>query len=122
MDFRAPIGTRINTVLSGTVIEVNHKIANMCQYGKWVLIKHGNGLTTLYAHLSSVSVAKGQAVVTGQRIGYAGDTGYAFGPHLHLSTYASDAVKFKQYKCNSGPTVRVPVSAYSGYLNPLDYF
>lgn len=121
IDFRAPIGTRINAALSGTVQDINEKVAAHCQYGKWVLIKHENGLTTLYAHLSNISVSKGQAVATGQRIGYAGDTGYAFGPHLHFTTYASDAVKFKQYTCNSGPTVKVPVSAYSGYLNPLDY-
>jgi len=121
MDFRAPVGTRVNAVLSGTVQDINIKVAKSCQYGKWVLIKHGNGLTTLYAHLSNISVDKGDVVVAGQRIGYAGETGYAFGPHLHLTTYASDAVKFKQYKCNSGPTVKVPVAAYSGYLNPLDY-
>ncbi len=121
IDLRAPIGTRINAVLAGTVQDTNEKVAANCQYGKWVLIKHGNGLTTLYAHLSNISVSKGEVIATGQRIGYSGETGYAFGPHLHLTTYASDAVKFKQYKCNSGPTVKVPVSAYSGYLNPLDY-
>ncbi len=121
VDLRAPIGTRVNTVLGGTVQDTNEKVAANCQYGKWVLVKHENGLTTLYAHLSNISVGKGQAVATGQRIGYSGNTGYAFGPHLHLSTYASDAVEFKQYKCNSGPTVKVPVSAYSGYLNPIDY-
>ncbi len=121
IDFRAPIGTRINTVLSGTVKATNEKVARHCQYGKWVLIKHGNGLTTLYAHLSAIAVSEGQSVVTGQRIGYAGDTGFAFGPHLHLTVYASEAVRFKQFRCSSGPTVRVPVSAHVGYLNPLDY-
>ncbi|MCD5384516.1 MAG: peptidoglycan DD-metalloendopeptidase family protein [Candidatus Pacebacteria bacterium] len=121
MDFRAPIGARVSTVLSGTVQEINKKVVSHCQYGKWILVKHNNGLTTLYAHLSNISVKKGEVVTTGQRIGYAGDTGYAFGPHLHLTVYASDAVKFKQYTCNSGSTVKVPISAYSGYLNPLDY-
>ena len=121
LDLRAPVGTRINAALGGIVQDTNEKVAANCQYGKWILIKHGNGLTTLYAHLSSISVSKGQAIVSGQRIGFSGETGYAFGPHLHLTTYASDAVKFKQYKCNSGPTVKVPVAAYSGYLNPLDY-
>ncbi len=122
LDLRAPIGTRVNAVLSGTVIDTNIKVARSCQYGKWVLIDHNNGLTTLYAHLSDISVSKGQAVTTGQRIGFSGETGYAFGPHLHLTTYASEAVKFKQYKCKStGTVVKVPISAYSGYLNPLDY-
>ncbi len=123
MDIRASIGTRVNAVLDGVVQDTNEKVAKNCQYGKWVLIKHNNGLTTLYAHLSDISVKKGQNVVTGQRIGYSGNTGYAFGPHLHLTTYASKAVKFKQYKCKStGTVVKVPISAYSGYLNPIDYF
>lgn len=121
IDLRASIGTRVNSVLDGTVQDINNKVAAQCQYGKWVLIKHNNGLSTLYAHLSSISVTKGQTVVKGQRIGYSGNTGYAFGPHLHLTTYASGAVKFKQYKCHSGPTVKVPISAYGGYLNPIDY-
>ncbi len=122
IDLRAPIGTRVNATLNGTVLDTNTKVAKHCQYGKWILIDHNNGLTTLYAHLSNISVSKGQAVATGQRIGYSGDTGYAFGPHLHFTTYASGAVKFKQYKCKStGTVVKVPISAYSGYLNPLDY-
>ncbi len=122
LDLRAPLGSRVNSVLDGTVIDTNEKVAKNCQYGKWVLIDHNNGLTTLYAHLSAISVKKGQAISTGQRVGFAGNTGYAFGPHLHLTTYASDAVKFKQYKCKStGTVVKVPISAYSGYLNPIDY-
>lgn len=121
VDFRASIGTPITAALSGTVVEVNHIAAANCQYGMWVLVRHGNGLTTLYAHLSSISVTKGQAVSTGQLLGHGGNTGYATGPHLHFTVYASDAVQFKQYTCKSGPTVMVPIAAYSGYLNPLDY-
>jgi murein DD-endopeptidase MepM/ murein hydrolase activator NlpD len=121
IDFRASIGTAVTSALAGTVLDVNHAVAANCQYGKWVLVKHGNGLTTLYAHLSSISVAKGQQVATGQLLGHSGNTGYSTGPHLHFTVYASDAVNFKQYTCNSGPTVLVPVAAYSGYLNPMDY-
>lgn len=121
IDFRAPIGTTITAALAGTVQDVNHGVAPNCQYGKWVLVKHANGLTTLYAHLSSISVTPGQSVATGQLLGYSGDTGYATGPHLHFTVYASAAVQFKQYTCNSGPTVKVPVAAFTGYLNPLDY-
>lgn len=121
IDFRAPPGTKILAALAGEVIEVNHAAAPNCQYGKWVLVRHYNGLTTLYAHLSSITVTKGQTVATGQTVGYSGATGYATGPHLHLTVYASEAVEFKMYTCRSGPTVKVPVAAFSGYLNPLDY-
>ncbi len=122
VDFRAAPGTRITAALAGTVVEVNSTVAHMCQYGKWVLIRHNNGLTTLYAHLSSIAVSKGQTVATGELIGHSGATGYATGPHLHLSVYASEAVQFKQYTCRSnGVTLTIPVSAWSGYLNPLDY-
>lgn len=121
IDFRSPIGTRLNAALAGTVIETNTLTGRDCQYGIWVLIKHGNGLTTLYAHLSSISVVKGQEVSTGQLIGYSGNTGLSTGPHLHFGVYVSDAVQFKMYTCSSGPTVNVPVSAFNGYLNPLNY-
>lgn len=121
IDFRAPTGTSIRAALSGEVLAVNINVAYMCQYGKWVLIRHANGLTTLYAHLSVVSVDPGDTVSTGDVIGYSGDTGYALGPHLHFTVYASNAVKFTQYTCNSGATLTIPVSAYSGYLNPLSY-
>lgn len=121
IDFRASPGTPVYAALTGEVVEVNHGVAPNCQYGKWILIKHGNGLTTLYAHLSEIEVSKGQRVSTKELIGFSGNTGYATGPHLHFTVYASNAVSFKQYKCNSGPTVYVPISAYSGYLNPLDF-
>ena len=121
MDFGVSIGTPITAALAGTVVDVNYSVAANCQYGMWVLVRHGNGLTTLYAHLSSISVSKGQAVLTGQLLGHSGNTGYATGPHLHFTVYASDAVQFKQYTCRSGPTVTVPIAAYNAYLNPMDY-
>lgn len=121
VDFRASIGTPVRAALSGTVQEINLGVAPNCQYGKWVLIKHGNGLTSLYAHLSDVKVSKGSAVGTGDVIGYAGDTGYATGPHLHLTLFLSDAVQFKNYTCNSGKTTFIPISAPNGYLDPLAY-
>lgn len=121
IDFRAAVGTPIRAALSGTILEVNHGAAPNCQYGKWVLIKHANGLTTLYAHLSEIAVQKGAMVVSGQVIGFAGSTGYATGPHLHFTVYASEGVSFKQYTCKSGAVVNVPIAPVAGYLNPLLY-
>jgi murein DD-endopeptidase MepM/ murein hydrolase activator NlpD len=53
-------------------------------YGSYVVIKHDNGTQTLYAHMSSVNVGKGQSVNQGQVIGYVGSTGRSTGPHLHF--------------------------------------
>lgn len=121
MDFGVSRGTPIKAALAGTVIAVNINVAPMCQYGKWVLVRHANGLTTLYAHLSVVSVNAGDTVSTGEIVGYSGDTGYATGPHLHFTVYVSKAVNFTQYTCNSGITLTIPVSAHTGYVNPMDY-
>jgi murein DD-endopeptidase MepM/ murein hydrolase activator NlpD len=121
IDFRAPIGTPVRSVLSGTVQEVNQGAVKNCQYGKWVLVRHDNGLTSLYAHLSSIAVTKGARVSTGSVVGYSGDTGYATGPHLHLTLYVSSAVSFKTYTCNSGKTAYIPISPLNAYLNPLSY-
>lgn len=121
IDFRASIGTPVFASLSGTVMEVNHGAVQNCQYGKWVLVKHGNGLATLYAHLSEIAVQKGQNISIRQLIGYSGNTGYATGPHLHFTVYVSEAVSLKQYTCKSGRTVTIPIAPLTGYLNPLDY-
>ncbi len=121
VDFRALIGTPVRAALSGTVLAINYGAVPNCQYGKWVLIKHQNGLATLYSHLSDISVQKGAAVSTGQVIGFSGDTGYATGPHLHLSVYIAEAVSFKQYTCRNKAVVTIPVAPPAAYLDPLVY-
>lgn len=62
----------------------NTKAKGNASYGNCVKIKHDNGYYTLYAHLEYTSVRKGQKVVKGQSIGYIGQTGKAFGKHLHF--------------------------------------
>jgi len=121
IDFRASIGTPIKASLSGTVLEINYGAVQNCQYGKWVLIKHPNGLATLYAHLSDISVQKGATVLTGQIIGFSGNTGYATGPHLHLGVYIAEAISFKQYTCLNKSVVTIPIAPTNAYLDPLEY-
>lgn len=121
VDFGGAVGTPVKAVLGGIVQEVNQGAVKYCQYGKWVLVKHNNGLTSLYAHLSAISVTKGQAVTAGQTIGLLGNTGYATGPHLHLTLYVSSAVTFKNYTCNSGAVAYIPIAPLNAYLNPFLY-
>ncbi len=121
VDFRASIGTPIRSVLSGIVLAINYGAVQNCQYGKWVLIKHSNGLATLYAHLSDISIQKGDAVSTGQVIGFAGNTGYSIGSHLHLSVYLAEAISFKDFRCWNGALVNIPIAPINAYLDPLSY-
>ncbi|MCI0597717.1 peptidoglycan DD-metalloendopeptidase family protein [Candidatus Parcubacteria bacterium] len=121
VDFRASVGTPVRSALTGTVLEVNHGSVANCQYGKWVLVRHANGLATLYAHLSSIAVSKGDAVRTGEIVGNSGMTGYATGPHLHFAVYVADAISLKQYTCKSGYTVTIPIAPPEAYLNPMSY-
>jgi murein DD-endopeptidase MepM/ murein hydrolase activator NlpD len=73
---------RINAARGGTVTFAGGDVC--CSYGLYVIIDHGNGLTTLYGHLSKISVSVGQKVNQGQKIGEGGKTGYATGNHLHF--------------------------------------
>lgn len=83
IDFAAKTGTPVHATAAGTVIAAGPVAENNGRYGNTVIIEHG-GRQSLYAHLSSVNVKPGQQVQTGQRIGAAGATGFATGPHLHL--------------------------------------
>lgn len=82
IDIGRDFGTPIAAADAGVVAYVNFGWGG--GYGNFVLITHGNGYSTLYAHLSSIAVSTGQEVVRGQVIGAEGSTGYSTGPHLHF--------------------------------------
>ncbi len=124
VDFRASIGTRVKNVLAGVVVgSGNTDIYPGCySFGKWVMVKHDNGLSTIYAHLSSIGTSVGQRIDTGGLIGYSGNTGYSTGPHLHISVYATQGVRIEQFINSRGcKQATIPLADIKAYLDPLDY-
>jgi murein DD-endopeptidase MepM/ murein hydrolase activator NlpD len=81
VDIAAPKGTAVFTAAEGAVVRTGYDAAG---YGNFIEVRHPNGMTTLYGHLSRIDVAHGDAIATGQRIGLVGSTGYSTGPHLHF--------------------------------------
>lgn len=126
-DFGASIGTTLKAPLGGTVINTGNTdaIAGCLSWGKWILLRHDNGLTSLFAHLSVIGVSPGDVVETGDVIGNTGNTGYSTGPHLHYTLYASEGVRVVPFtnvrsttSCAGAVTPTAPPDAY---LDPLDY-
>lgn len=95
IDIGTGYGTNILAADSGTVITATYSSS----YGNYVVISHGSGVTTLYAHMSSLSVSAGQSITKGALVGKSGSTGVSTGPHLHFE-----------------------VSINGSRVNPLDYF
>lgn len=84
-DFAVPSGTKVVAAHGGTVVKAGGNGAgDGPAYGNAVVIKHGNGTYSQYAHLSRVGVKIGQVVTTGQHIALSGNTGNSSGPHLHF--------------------------------------
>ena len=84
MDFTAKIGTPIYATGNGKIEKVESSARG---YGKYVIIDHGFGYKTLYAHMSKFKVTIGQKVNRGDVIGYVGNTGLSSGPHLHYEVH-----------------------------------
>ena len=82
-DFAAGSGTAIYASRSGTVTDAGYDDV----YGYSVTINHGDGYSSLYAHMTHFVVSSGDYVTQGQVIGYVGSTGWSTGPHLHFSIY-----------------------------------
>ena len=87
-DIAVPEGTPILAAADGTVTIANALDSWGGSYGYHVKFDHGGGLTTLYAHCSSICVTAGQQVKAGQVIAYVGHTGRATGPHLHFEVHS----------------------------------
>ena len=104
MDFSAPIGTDIYATGDGTVEAAGWESG----YGNCVVIDHGYGYKTRYAHMSKMTVRRGERVVRGQVIGHVGNTGKSTGPHLHYEVIVK------------GRTVN-PVNYYYMDLTPEEY-
>jgi murein DD-endopeptidase MepM/ murein hydrolase activator NlpD len=96
VDFTAPTGTNVRAVHSGTVQVGGAGAA----YGNHVLVNHGDGIWTLYAHLNSVNVSSGSSVAAGQSVGTVGSTGNSSGAHLHFE-------------------VRTNGDQFNGFLDPV---
>ena len=127
VDFGVSIGSSVLASASGVVMGTGNTdtACARASYGKWILIKHKNGLATLYGHLSIIDVSAGQSVEVGQQIGLSGNTGYTTGPHLHFTVIAADAVRIfgpTEYKSRvCGTYMVMPYAPLNAYLNPLTY-
>lgn len=127
IDLGAPRGTAIHAPLSGTVRATGNTdlVPGCYSWGKWTLLDHANGLSTLYAHQDVISVSAGQKVSTGDIIGYTGNTGFSTGPHLHFTLYVKAGVSVRQFNeiktvTSCGPA-NTPVAATEAYLDPALY-
>ncbi|TVL90517.1 peptidoglycan DD-metalloendopeptidase family protein [Streptomyces sp. SAJ15] len=87
IDFAVPVGTPIKAAGPGTVLSAGPG----GPYGNQVIIKHGDGMYSQYAHLSSLKVSKGQKLKGGDLIGLSGATGNVSGPHLHMEVRTGPA-------------------------------
>ena len=105
MDFSAKRGTPIYATGDGTVSRADSRAAG---FGKHVRIDHGFGYVTIYAHMDSYKVVKGDKVKRGDLIGYVGSTGRSVAPHLHYEI-VKDGVKIN------------PINFYSGSLSPAEF-
>lgn len=125
VDFRASVGTPVKA-MAGGVIAGTGDTDTQCpgvSFGRFILIKYDNGLSSAYGHLSLIRGNKGERVERGQIVAYSGNTGYSTGPHLHVSVYAPDAAEVKSIPSKSCPgrILTQPIAPINAYLDPSYY-
>jgi murein DD-endopeptidase MepM/ murein hydrolase activator NlpD len=101
VDIDGVTGDPINPIMKGVVSDVSH---SKYAYGNAIIIDHGGGMSSLYAHLSKIFVKPGDVVDTNTTVGEMGATGHAFGDHLHLEVH------------DHGKAIN-PLSVIPGYTN-----
>ncbi len=125
IDFRATLGTPVKAAGDGIVVGTGDTdiACRGASYGRWVMIKHKNGLSTIYGHLDLIKVTEGQQVNVGDVVGYSGSTGYATGPHLHFGLFVSSVVQIIDLpsKTCAGAVFHIPAAPLKGYLDPQTY-
>lgn len=84
LDFAAQIGTATYPIMDGVVEKAER---DRWSYGNHVIVNHGGGIHSLYAHLSKINVKEGQKVTKNEVLGLVGSTGWSTGPHLHLQIW-----------------------------------
>lgn len=127
VDFGMPIGTPVDAMANGVIVGSGNTdlTCPKASYGRWLYIKYDNGLSSLYGHLSLIkpSMTAGTRVETGSVVAYSGETGYATGPHLHVTIIAASAGSIQSFPsaaCN-GKNYTAPVAALNAYLDPMVY-
>lgn len=114
LDFADKTGTTIMAAAKGRVVGTGD--LGRYAYGRWVAIDHGNGIVTLYGHLSRISVSRGASVSQGQKIGEMGSTGYSTGTHVHFTVFS--ATSYELLASTKVKGLRIPVGAT---VNPNVY-
>ncbi|WP_461121157.1 M23 family metallopeptidase [Saccharothrix stipae] len=89
IDIAGPIGTPILSAADGVVIEAGPASG----FGLWVKVEHPDGSVTVYGHVDTYSVRKGQRVLAGEQIARMGNRGFSTGPHLHFEVWNADGKK-----------------------------
>ena len=111
IDIGAYYGAPVKSALDGFVAASGNN--GNYAYGNWLAVRHNNGLTTMYAHLSIKTVSMREEVSQGQVIGYEGSSGFVTGPHLHFTVYSTNTFRTENRWFGLLPL--------GGSVDPLDY-